>query len=450
MHSADAEPSQKSNSQFPRSRQEVRAVTSGALGSALEFYDFAIYGALAASLFPKLFFQDLGAGNALLASFATFGVGFIARPLGALIFGHLGDRYGRRRILMITLIVMGTSTALIGFLPAGQGMLVASVLVLLRFLQGFSLGGEATGNQLMVIEHAHRSRRGVLSSIVQAGSPASQVFALLTLTILNAVLSESQWESWGWRIPFVGGLIIVCIAAYIRRSLEETPAFLALKDGEKSASVRNDSGFKALRENPARVVRLVIALGGTNFSYYVVAVYGISYLNNNIGLTTDETFFVLMVANAISILAAIAGGIVSDRFGRIRPTIAANFILIIGLALFFGLASSVSLLIITMITSLTLSSVQFTNGIQPTLFAEQFPTRNRFAGSAISLTLSAMIFASFAPLIAAAVTRVGGTLSVFLLTVLLLAISIAALTTLTDNSPSDLASSQELRPRPPA
>ena len=246
----------------PVRKMEVRAVASGALGSALEYFDFALYGALSATIFPALFFSDLGSTAGLLASFATFGVGFLARPLGAIIFGHLGDRYGRKPILFATLVLMGLSSIAIGLLPAYQGALVASALVFLRFLQGVSVGGEATGNQLMVMEHGAKSRRGLLGSFITMGSPISQVLANLALAVLSATLTTEQFESWGWRIPFLGSILIVAIAVFIRLKLEETPAFIVNKAAESAEAKPAHGGLRVLRSHPLTVTKLTLCWGG--------------------------------------------------------------------------------------------------------------------------------------------------------------------------------------------
>ena len=418
--------------------QERRAATSGFLGVSLEYFDFAIYGALSAALIPKLFFDDLGSTGALLASFATFGVGFVARPAGAIVFGHLGDKFGRRPVLMATLILMGVCTAAIGLLPTGQGIVVAAVLVLLRFFQGFSLGGEATGNQLMAIEHSHSSRRGFIGSIVVAGSAFSQVFALGTLAILTAVLSTEQWETWGWRIPFIGGLLIVLVAIYIRRALEETPAFIAAREETHARTRIEESGIQALRKQPLRVARLVMAWGGLNFSYYVVAVYGIAHLTNTVGLDSSATFLILMVANAASCGAAVAGGYMSDRHGRKGPVLVAYVFIAVGVVLFFALSDKVGVVLIALIACVPLCAVQFTAGIQPALFAEQFPTRSRFAGSASAFTISVLLFGSLAPFVAAALTEIGGTSIVIVISVVLSIVLIGFIATLPRTSQADL------------
>jgi len=410
---------------------EVRAVASGALGSALEYFDFAVYGAFAATIFPTLFFSELGSTGALLASFATFGVGFAARPVGAIVFGHLGDRYGRRPILFVTLLLMGCSSILIGLLPTGQGIAIAALLVGLRFIQGFSLGGETTGSQLMTMEHGERSRRGLLGSFINMGSPISQVLANLTLVILSAVLTTEQFESWGWRLPFLGSILIVATAVYIRLKLEETPAFVVQRKSTETSKESKSNGLRVLATHPGKVAQLTIGWGGPALAFYLVAVYGLNYLSKETGISSDTTFLILMIANGLSILACVAGGWLSDRVGRKAVMIGGISGSFVGIALFFTVAGT-GVLITGLVVTLVLCSTQFISGSQPALFAEQFPTEVRFSGAALSHTLANLIFSAPSPFLAAALVAVGGTDLVMVFTLVVLVASAIAISRLKD------------------
>jgi MFS family permease len=418
-------------------RMEFRAVSSGALGSALEYFDFAVYGALSATVFPKLFFHQLGSTGALLASFATFGVGFAARPLGAIVFGHLGDRFGRKPILFCTLLIMGAASILIGLLPTGQGLGVASLLVGLRFIQGLSLGGETIGNQLMTMEHADRRRRGLLGALIIMGSPISQVLANLALMLLSSTLTTAQFESWGWRIPFLASVVIVAVAMYIRLKLAETPAFVANRETPSPPERRHNMGLRVLTTHPRKVTLLTLAWGGSSLSFYLVAVYGLSYLPDATGMSPQTALFILMVANAVSVFAAIAGGALSDRVGR-RPVFLAGLAgCFVGVALFFTFSSSHAVLTGTFVT-IVLASIQFLSGTQPALFAEQFRTEVRFSGTALSHTLANLIFSAPSPFIAAALASVGGTNLVMVFTLFVIVISAVAVSRLQEGGHLDL------------
>jgi MFS family permease len=417
---------------------QIRAAVSGTLGNTLEYFDFAIYGALAATLFPRLFFSQLGETAGLLASFATFGVGFVARPVGALVLGHLGDRFGRKPILFATLLLMGGSSILIGLLPTGQGIAIAVVLVLLRCLQGFSLGGEYTGSQLMTMEHCDPRRRGLFGSIIVAGSPISQVAANLVLVLLSVSLSTEQFESWGWRIPFIGSVLIVAVAFFVRRKLDETPAFAATTiDQDIVTAAPQGRGLRVLKSHPRQVAHLTLIWSGPALSFYLVAVYGLSYMTTRLGISSQTAFVILMVGNGVSVVTAILGGHFSDVLGR-RPVfivgLAGTFA---GIGLFFTVAGA-GVLLAGAIVTLTLASIQFLSGTVPALFAEQFPTDVRYSGSAVAYTFATLLFAAPSPFYAEGLTALGGPLLVAAFALVVLACSAVGAARLRDGRHLDL------------
>lgn len=427
------------NSPASRQPMQIRAVASGALGNALEYFDFAVYGAFAATLFPKLFFHQLGSTAGLLASFATFGVGFIARPIGAIVLGHLGDKFGRKPVLFATLLLMGGSSILIGVLPTEQGIGIAVLLVVLRCLQGFSLGGESSGSQLLTMEHCAREKRGLFGSLIIIGSPISQVLANLVIVVLSASLSTEQFESWGWRVPFIGSVFVVGIAFFIRRKLEETPAFVAAtEDSPKQEKVSRVKGLQVFKTHPREVALLTLAWSGTTLAFYLIAVYGLSYLTRTVGMSSQSSFLILMIANGFSVLTGICGGLVCDRVGR-KPVWYAGLVgCLIGIALFFSVSSS-NPIVMGLIVSLVLGSIQFLTGAEPALMAEQFPTEVRYAGMAISYTGANLIFSAPSPFIAAGLTALGGPILVAAFTILVILGSIFAVTRLRDGKHIDLA-----------
>lgn len=432
-------PHSRSQSSGRGSSQQVKAVASGSLGNALEYFDFAIYGALAATIFPKLFFGGMGETGALLASFATFGVGFVARPVGALVLGHLGDKFGRRPILFATLVMMGGASILIGLLPTDQGISIAVVLVLLRAIQGFSLGGEVTGNKLIVMEHCDATRRGFFGSIMTIGSPISQVLANLTIVVLSATLTDTQFESWGWRLPFLGSIVIVAVAFFIRLRVSETPAFEASAKEGRSAPDAESKGWRVLLTQPRQVALLTMAWAGTTLSFYLVAVYGLSFLTSStIGMSSQAAFLILMIAHAVSVVAALLGGLTCDRIGRKRVWYLGLTGCFVGVALFFGVASS-SPITMGLVVTLILSSIQFLSGAEPALFAEQFPTNVRFSGAALSYTITNLLFSSPAPFIAAALAAVGGTSLVAFASLIVIVVSAVAVSKLEEGGGRDLA-----------
>jgi MFS family permease len=417
---------------------QIRATASGTLGNALEYYDFAIFGAFAATLFPKLFFHQMGEAAGLLASFATFGVAFVARPVGAVVLGHLGDRFGRKPVLFATLILMGGSSILIGVLPTGQGIEIAVLLVALRCLQGFSLGGESSGSQLLAMEHCDRERRGLFGAIIMAGSPVSQVLSSLTIVVLTATLTTEQFESWGWRIPFLGSVVIVGVAFFIRRRLEETPAFVVNEEAASQAERTRDKGLRVLKTHPREVALLTVAWSGTTLAFYLVLVYGISYLTRTVGLSPQESFLILMIANGVSVFAALLGGHVSDRVGRKPVWYTGLAGCLIGIVLFFAVAGS-HVVVTGLIVTFVLASIQFLSGAEPALFAEQFPTDVRYSGMAVPYTAANLLFSAPGPFIAAGLTALGGPIIVAAFTAVIIVSSAVAASRLRDGRHLDLA-----------
>ncbi|WP_129287430.1 MFS transporter [Streptomyces sp. GZWMJZ-114] len=443
--SAPHEPPSSTRGKRPLKSMEVRTVASGTLGSALEYFDFATYGVLSATVFPQLFFHQLGSTGGLLASFATFGVGVAARPLGAVLFGHLGDKIGRKPILFVTLALMGASSILIGFLPTGRGIGIAALLVALRFIQGVSLGGEATGGQILSVEHCDRSRRGLMGSFVVVGSPLSQVLGNLVIAALSASLSEDQFLSWGWRVPFIGSLVIVATAVFIRLKLEETPAFANDKDAGAVTSADDGSrsaGIHVLKTHPRQVIGLMLAWAGTTLSFYLVAVYGLSYLPSATGMSDQTATVIMVVANGLSALFAIAGGYASDRIGRRNVWHIGLGGCFVGIVLFFT-AAVANPVLSGAIVALVMCSIQFLSGAQPALFAEQFPTKVRFTGMALAYTGANVLFAAPAPFVAAGLTALGGGKLVMAVNLLVLVVSAVAVSTCREGGDRDLSSDME-------
>jgi MFS family permease len=375
-------------------------VAAATVGTALEWFDFTLFGAVSATVLPKLFFPTMDSTSAILASLATFGVGLAARPLGAIVCGYLGDKYGRRNLLLATVTVMGLSSALIGLLPifATLGVLAQVLLVTLRIIQGFALGGESTGAQLMAIEFAGRHNRGKYSGLLGVCSPLSQILANGVLFVLASTMSDGAFQSYGWRIPFLLSFLLVLVGLYIRLKVEETPAFAAMK-GLRQA--RNKSPLAdTVRLHWQPVLRWMFFFCGPTALFYLITVFSLGYITNQLAFTKQTGFAILMAANVCAIVGAMAGGILSDKIGR-KPALAVGSIgTLVMLAVYFPMLNTHSLPIITIAAGLFLGLTQFQSGIQPVAFAEAFPTNVRYTGSSLAYSGANLVAGGPMPVLA--------------------------------------------------
>jgi MFS family permease len=368
-----------------------RAAISSALGSALEWIDFTAYGAVAATVLPAQFFPTMDPSSAILASFATFGVGFFARPAGGVVLGILGDKLGRKKVLLFTLVLMGVASFLIGCLPTytSIGLWAPGLLVLFRFMQGFALGGEATGAQLLTMEHAPADQRGLFGSFINIGAPASQVLANLLLFLITASMTTEQFMSFGWRIPFLMSLLLVALGVYIRLKVEETPAFEHMKAHEtsdKTGATRRASPLSVLRTHGGTVLRLMLFWAAPSACFYVVTVFSLGYVTKTIGVSNQTAFLCLLGANLVAVFTTVIGGAASDRFGRKPPSIIASLIMLAIALMYFPLLSTGNAFLIFLAMSIFVGSIQAQSGILPAFFAEPFPTSVRYTGSALAYT----------------------------------------------------------------
>jgi MFS family permease len=389
-------------------RMATRAVAAATIGTALEWFDFTLYGAVSATVLPKLFFPTLDPTAALLASLATFGVGLGARPLGAIICGYLGDKLGRRNLLLGTVTVMGLASVLIGLLPtyASIGVTATVLLVILRIIQGFALGGESTGAQLMALEHAHPDRRGKYSGLLGTCSPLSQILANAVLFLLSWQLSPAEFESYGWRIPFLLSFVLVAVGLYIRLKVSETPAFVAL---EKTKVAEVGSPLRdVIRLHWPEVLRWMLFFCGPAAIFYLIVVFSLSYVTNQLGIEKQTGFALLMGANVCAIIGAMAGGMLSDRIGRKKALAVGSIATLIILFVYFPILDTKSFIPMLIIMGLFLGFTQFQSGIQPVAFAEAFPTNVRYSGSALAYTGANLIAGGPMPVLAVWLVSLSG------------------------------------------
>ncbi len=381
-----------------------KAAFASWIGSAVEYYDFFIYGTAAALVFPKLFFSPDDPQAAAIASFATFGVAYLARPIGAVFLGHVGDKFGRKRVLTFTLLLMGISTFLIGCLPTyGQaGLLAPALLVLARLLQGISAAGEQAGASSMTLEHAPANQRAFYTSFTLSGTQAGLILATLAFLPVSA-MPEEQMLSWGWRIPFFMSVVVVAVGFWVRRTLPETPAF------EAERRARDDERLPVIdlvnRQWPdlLRVVfAATIAVVSTIFT-----VYTLSYAVNTMKLPRPTMLTLLILCNVVALIAIPLWAKLADRIGR-RPVFMFGALGCAVLIYPYLWAIGHSDITMIYVVGLLLSGVVYSaaNGVWPALYSEMFDTRVRLSGVAIGTQIG-FALAGFAPSIAASIQAEG-------------------------------------------
>jgi MFS family permease len=370
-----------------------RAALSSIAGSALEWLDFAAYGAIAATVLPQLFFSKTDPTTGALAAFATFSVGFVARPLGGLVCGYMGDRVGRRNMLVFTFMLMGICSFLIGVLPtyASIGIVAPIALVALRFLQGFALGGEVTGSQLLTMEHAPEHRRGFYSSFLAMGSPLAQVLANGLLFAVAALLTSEQFLHFGWRVPFIFSFFLVAIGIFIRMRITESPAF---KEEMEKKRLGVSQPRVAFRAYSGTVLRLVIVWAAVSVAYFVATVFILSYITTKLAISKETAFALLIIAHIFSMFAMGYGGALSDRIGRRRAMLFGSMAMLVAFLVFFPMILSGNIVVIGTAIVLLLCTAQFHAGVQPAYFAEAFPTEMRYRGSAVAYNLAVVVGSS--------------------------------------------------------
>jgi metabolite-proton symporter len=379
--------------------------TASFIGTTIEWYDFFLYGFAATVVFNQLFFPSFDPLTGTMLSFMTYALGFVARPLGGIVFGHFGDRIGRKRLLMLSLIMMGVATVLIGLLPsyAQVGIWAPIGLVVLRLIQGFAVGGEWGGAVLMAAEHGDAARRGFWASWPQAGVPAGSLLAAGMLALMAAVQSEADFLAWGWRIPFLLSAALVLVGWYIRNKVDESRLFQeAVGEGEALPKL---PAMEVFRERPRAVLIGAGLRAGENVSYYVITTFSITYMMEAAGLSRSQALNVILIG-AIGHFAVIPlAAALSDRIGR-RPVYAfGGFgLALFGFAMFPMLASGHWAMIVAAIAvALLLHGVMY--GPQAAMMAELFPTRIRYSGASIAYQLTSIVAGSLAPIIAVALYK---------------------------------------------
>jgi metabolite-proton symporter len=377
-----------------------RVVMASLIGTTIEWYDFFLYGSAAALIFNKLFFPSFDPFVGTLLAFATYAVGFVARPLGGIVFGHYGDRIGRKRLLMLSLILMGVATVLIGCLPTYNqiGVWAPVLLIALRLVQGFAVGGEWGGAVLMAAEHGDSARRGFWASWPQAGVAAGSLLSAGVLALMAGFQSEADFLSWGWRVPFLLSALLVVVGWYIRNRVSESPMFeAALVEAEAPPRL---PAMEVFRERPRALILGAGLRVGENISYYILTVFSLTYLVDVAAETRSLALNALLIGAAVQFFAIPLFARLSDSVGR-RPVYAFGGLGLAAFAfIFFPMLGSgdPALIVGAIVLGLVLHSAMY--GPQAAFITELFPTRIRYSGVSIAYQLTSIVAGSLAPIIA--------------------------------------------------
>ncbi|WP_417508138.1 MFS transporter [Microbacterium sp.] len=387
-----------------------RVVFATVVGTTVEWYDFFIYATAVGLVFGQLFFSALGT-NTVILGFATVGISFLFRPLGAFLAGHFGDRLGRKRVLMWTLVLMGAATALIGVLPTAEviGIGAPIMLVFLRILQGISAGGEWGGAVLMAVEHAPKHKRGIFGASPQIGVPLGLLLASAVMAIMTVIAPGDQFLAWGWRIPFLLSVVLILIGYYVRRNVEESPVFAELAARKEKAKMPIVQLF---RKHLLLVIIAALVFAGNNaVGYMTTGGYIQGYATNPegpIGLDRGEVLWAVTGSAVTWLLTTLLAGWISDKVGRRNTYIAGWILQLVGVFLLFPLVNTGSVGLLFLGLAILTIGLGFTYGPQAALYTELFPASIRFSGVSISYAIGAIAGGAFAPTIAAAIVAATG------------------------------------------
>ncbi|MBG0741484.1 MHS family MFS transporter [Paeniglutamicibacter antarcticus] len=376
-----------------------KVVAATMVGTTIEWYDFFIYAQAAGLIFAQLYFSPLGSTGAQLASWASLGISFLFRPLGAVVAGHLGDRVGRKAMLVLTLLMMGGATALIGVLPtyAAIGIWAPILLVLLRILQGFSAGGEWGGAALMSVEHAPLGRRGLFGAYPQIGVPVGLILASLVIFILRASLGTEAFLAWGWRVPFLLSVVLIVVGYLIRRAVAESPVFVEMAQRKRESSA--PLGV-LMRSHKRSVILTAVIFIGNNAAGYMVIAFFSSYATKTLKMDTAQVLLAILLASVGWLIFTLYGGALSDRIGRVRTFQIGYAWIFVWMIPMFLLIDTRNIWIFGLAIFVLTIGLGLSYGPMSAMYAEMFPANVRYSGVSIGYALGAILGGAFAPLIA--------------------------------------------------
>ena len=388
----------------------MRKVALTALaGTSIEWYDFFLYGAAAALVFPTAFFGEIPESTALILSLLTFAAGFIARPIGGIIFGHFGDKVGRKKTLVAALMLMGVASTLIGLLPtyAMIGVAAPILLTTLRFAQGLAIGGQWGGATLLVTESAPSNKRGYYGAYAQAGAPIGVILANLAFIATSALLSDDAFMSWGWRIPFLASAILIGISMYIQLTMEDTKAFRdlqnhqTLKDKVEEKPIQKSPVLEAIMKYPKRIALAAGAFLSIQVTFYILVAFLLAYGVKSADMSRDDMLAAVLIGSAIMVPIQFVFSSYSDRNGRKGIFMTGAILTAIWAFAIFPLVDTGNFWLIVIAVSFGLSFLAMMYGPQAAFFTELFSTEVRYSGATLGYQLGAIAGGAFAPTIAA-------------------------------------------------
>lgn len=393
------------------SNSTPRIIAASLIGTTIEWYDFFVYGSLAALIFNELFFSDADPVVGTILALSSFAVGFAARPVGGLIFGHFGDTVSRKKLLMISMVLMGVATVLIGLLPtyAQIGVAAPILLTLLRIAQGIALGGEWGGAVLIIAEQAPPGKRGFAASWPQMGAPLGSVLATGVLAIVTAVLPSNAFLEWGWRIPFLLSIVLLVVGYWIRSKVAEPKVFTdAIQtDHEEQAAVKVPLK-EVVVKHPKALIQAIGGHVGINVLYYMMVTFSIVYITQEVGGDRPMALLAVSIASAIQCVLIIAAGAWSDRIGRKPPYLIGAFSMVVFGFAFFPMLGIGSFIATTGALTLGLAIHSLMYGPQASFYTELFPTRVRFTGISAGVQIASIFAGGLAPIIATALLATFG------------------------------------------
>ena len=428
-----------------RITNQRRVAFATIVGTTIDWYDYFTYSAAAALVFAQLYFAPAGPAVAQMLSFATIGISFLFRPLGAFLAGHYGDRYGRRVVLVVTLITMGVATALIGLVPTYESIGVAAplLLILLRIIQGLSAGGEWGGAALLAVEHANDDRRGRAGSWPQLGVPLGMLLSSAVVALMTGWISPGDaFLEWGWRVPFLLSIVLIGIGYWVRRAVEDTPVYQEMT--KEAAKQKAPVAVLFKKHFPLVLVAALIFAGNNASGYMTTGGFVTKYATDPVGLDRTDVLLAITFGSFVWLVTTAIAGVLADVIGRVRTYVIGFILLFLTAFPLFWLIDTGNLGALYLALSIFSLGLGLTYGPQAALYVEMFPASIRFSGVAISYALGAVLGGAFAPTIAQALLEATGTTASVSIYLLLMAlISLVAVSLVKDRPGIDLSVANE-------